>query len=150
MVDQVQWVHKEQDFAEPLSAALHAPQGAKFRLMLASLSPHAPDWQPPPTAHEETAWSPPFAVGVQRPLYASKEEAERQTPTLTEQTFLDWFLTDCLRPAPLVSSTEQVVLPSIVQQSLPHWLVAREQERAESGLREADLVDMLDQLHAHA
>lgn len=146
MAADIQWVHREQDFAEPFSSALHVSQGAQFRLMLACLSPHAPDWQDPPEPEQPSRWVPPFALGVQQPLYASEQDLKRPLKGLSEQSFSDWFLTDCLQPEPLVPNTEQITLPELVQQSLPHWLVAREQSRGESTLREADLVDMLDQL----
>src|SRR5690554_3182677 len=148
MVEQTQWVQKEQDFADGFSSVLHAEQRAKFHLMLASLSPHVPDWQEPQATEQTTSWVPPFSVGVQRPLYATETMQKQRSGSLHEKSFMDLFLADCLQPEPFVPSTEQVTLPAWVKASLPHWVLARQQTKKESTLREADLVDMLDQVHA--
>lgn len=146
----VNWILREQDIGVNLNAALHTSEPSRFRFLLASLSPHATDWQNKTEKQPEQPWHAPFPVGVQRPLYANEHDWQRSPTALASHSFLDWFLHDCLDPEALVASAEEVKIPAVLTANSPHWLLAREQQRAESSLQEADLVDLLDQVHATA
>ncbi len=150
MTTAVNWIQREQDIGVNLNTALHTSEPLRFRFLLASLSPHAPDWQTKPTPTSATPWVAPFGVGVQRPLYASERDWQRSPTALASQSFNNWFLHDCLAPEALVASAEEVNLPSALQANTPHWLLARDNERNRQPLQESDLVDLLDQLHATA
>lgn len=147
MTTAVNWIQREQDIGVNLNAALHKSEPSRFRFLLASLSPHAPDWQTKPAATPTKPWVAPFGVGVQRPLYARKRDWQESPTALANHSFMDWFLHDCLNPEALVASTEEVKVPPALQASIPHWLLARDNERSNPPLQEADLIDLLDQVH---
>ncbi len=148
MTTAVNWIQREQDIGVNLNAALHTSDPSRFRFLLAALSPHAPDWQNLPAGKPSETWIAPFSVGVQRPLYASQRDWLRQPAALATHSFLDWFLQDCLDPEALVSSSNEVKLAPAIKANTPHWILARANERTQKPLQEADLVDLLDQVHA--
>lgn len=150
MTAAVNWIQREQDIGVNLNTALHTREPSRFRFLLAALSPHAPDWQEPRKKEPTTSWVAPFSVGVQRPLYASERDWLRQPTEIASQSFLDWFLQDCLDPEALVASSAEIKLPTVIKENSPHWLLARDNQRSDTVLEEADLVDMLDKLHSTA
>lgn len=150
MTTAVNWIQREQDIGVNLNTALHTSEPSRFRFLLASLSPHAPDWQDKPTPTTAKPWVAPFGVGVQRPLYASERDWQRSPTALASHSFMDWFLHDCLAPEALVASSKEIKIPPELQASTPHWLLARDHERNSPPLQESDLVDLLDQVHATA
>lgn len=147
MTSAINWIQREQDVGINLNAALHTNEPSRFRLLLASLSPHPSDWVDPPQEPDKTTWIPPFMVGVQRPLFASDRDYKREPGKRLRSGYLDWLLTDCLDPEALVGRDGPETLPGVVLDNTPHWLRARDQERSEVKLQESDLVDLLDSIH---
>lgn len=144
----VQWIQREQDLGEQLNQAVHQGQGAQFQYLLALLSPEATDWQETQIAEEQPAWQPPFPVGVKRPLYMSAEQYQRSLKQYQQASRQDRFLYDCLDPMALVAAEQEQAFPDLVQENIPHWVRARQYPKKASPYTEADLVDLLDQLHA--
>lgn len=157
----VNWLQSELDLGVKLNTALQTNEPSRFRFLLAALSPHVTDqpFKQKNTTAEKT-WVPPFQVGVQRPLYSlqssannSQEKATQTRPLLTD--WQDKFLQDCLAPEPLVAAAKPEALPHWLKESLPSWRQnqfnqAAQQEQTGSGFQEADLIDLLQEIHGQA
>ncbi|WP_113906164.1 VC2046/SO_2500 family protein [Aliidiomarina celeris] len=145
------WIQNERDLGVELNSALHTQEPSRFKFLLASLSPYVYDATVPARESEsQVDWQPPFAVGVKRPVAAQSEDFRAQPSEWFHQSRALWFLQDCLAPEPLAVANDSKRIPGYVQTNVPHWVSARNSERPQPELHEADLVDMLDQLHQKA
>ena len=145
------WIQNERDIGVNLNAALHTQEPSRFKFLLACLSPYVHDGVDSKSKEGETEpWQPPFSVGVKRPLAADSEHSDRQREVNFGASRIDWMLNDCLNPEPLALLDDSKRVPGYVRTNVPHWVTARAQQREANTLTEADLVDVLDQLHQKA
>ncbi|RTE87010.1 MULTISPECIES: VC2046/SO_2500 family protein [Gammaproteobacteria] len=147
MVEQTVWIQREQDIDSKLIQSLHQNHTAQFKFLLASLSPHAPDWFDDKPKKEQDSWVPPFSIGVSRPMYASRRDHEREPAKFASKSMRDWLLLDALDPEAMVLLDEHDRVPARIRDNAPHWIEARSQERQPQEEHPQDLVDILDTLH---
>lgn len=146
MVDETVWIQREQDIDSKLIQSLHQNHTAQFKFLLASISPHAHDWYDKTKVAKEEGWTPPFSVGVSRPMYAKQRDHERSPAQFAQKSMVDWLLLDALDPEALVLLDEQDKVPATIRDNAPHWTHSRERRETQEQ-HPQDLVDILDSLH---